>query len=354
MPIRRICQLLVLITLSACSSDVTSPNNIVPPEQAASEPTIIEDLELPTVEDPYPIRMHWGQCPQRNGYDGCTLLDDPRATYGNMIVDAAEDVVAEWSRVLHPTPRTPWVAPREGWDRNWPDRNTPPHLWGIVPGDTVPPGLDMFIMGVTDQEGCGWSCATGHPVYPPGGQRHPDDLVRMVKVVVDSRLSDPDDQRWVTLHETGHAIAMSGLGNRDWDHDIVKLPLNAEQRAILRSLWPDRQSDSVYVQSHPAITEIYERYGGGEWAWIGKEVGVAMDPHGWSHWNDCSAPQDVMGPWYFQPGIGPRQRTWISPLTAVAATIHGGFAVDLEQVQPADYHLPDHWSSEPDCQALIP
>ena len=270
--------------------------------ERTSGPYCREEFEPPAVQDPYPIRMHWGQCPQRNGYDGCILLADARTTYGDMIVDAAEDVVAEWSRLLHPTPRTPWVAPLEGWDRNWPDRNTPPHLWGIVPGDIVPPGLDIFILGVTDQESCGWTCATGHPVYPPGGQRHPDDLVRMAKVVVDSRFSDPDDQRWVTLHETGHAIAMSGLGNREWKHHIVKLPLSATQGQVL-------DADSIYIQTHPEIMRIYGLHGGGGWDWIGKDVGVALDPYGNSHWNDCSAPQDVMGPWYFYP-TEDRRRRW--------------------------------------------
>ncbi len=297
------------------------------------------------VPDPYPIRIHWGQCPQRNGLDGCVSVSDAREVYGDMIVDATEDVVAEWSRVLHPTPRTSWVAPVNGWDTLWPDP-APPDLWGIVPGDTVPPGLDMFVAGVTDEAGCGRTCATGHPVIPPGG--HVGGLVRMVKVLVDSRFSDPGDQRWVTLHETGHAIAMSGLGLHEWADHIVKLPLSSAQQQVLKS-------DSIYVQTHPDIIGIYRQHGGGRWNWIGKGIGVAMDPHGNSHWNECSAPQDMMGPWHFYPDFEgtPRVRSWLGPLTATAARIHGGFEVDMTQVRPANFHIPHYWSGSGPDKCLI-
>ena len=305
----------------------------------------------PMVDDPYPIRLHWAECGQRVYDASCVPVDDPRGRYGDMIVSAAEEAAAEWARVLHPTPRTGWLAPAEGWDRI--NRGTPPELWGIVPGDSVPPGVDVLVAGVTNQESCGWTCATGSPVKGPGGYF---DHVRMAHLVVDSRFTSPGDQLWVNLHELGHAFAMSGVGLPEWSEHIVKLPLSPVQREVLQKLWPDRQSDNVWVQTHPEIVEIYEHNGGGAWEWIGQEMGVAMDPHGWSHWNDCAAPQDVMGPWYFHlhgPGQdGPRWRTWISPLTAIAATVHGGFKVDLGQVRPADYHVPNHWSGKPDCETL--
>ena len=35
--------------------------------------------------------------------------------------------------------------------------------------DSVPPGVDVLVAGVTDQASCGWTCATGSPVAGPGG-----------------------------------------------------------------------------------------------------------------------------------------------------------------------------------------
>ena len=316
-------------------------------------PAPCEVEENPTVADPYPIRLHWAVCRHRGitrvpeRYD-CVPVDDARKEYGDMVVDATEDVAAEWARVLHPTPRTSWVAPVDGWARE-----TPPHLWGITPGDTVPPGLDVLVAGTREEEVCGLTCATGSPVRPPGGY---DGLVRMVHLVVDSRYTLPYEQRRTSMHEIGHAIAMSVIGLREWSDHIVKLPLDSIQQEVFNS-------DSIWVQTHPEITRVYERYGGGQWNWIGKDVGVAMDVNGWTHWNGCSAPQDMMAGSSFYP-IANSVWKWpvaISPLTATAARLHGGFEVDMQQVRPANYNLPHYWRGNiPDdhtarrCQALAP
>ena len=326
------------LALAGCGADTPGPLEVEP----TVEPT--PPVDIPAVADPYPIRLHWASCTRPNNYDDCVPVNNARVRFGSMIVDAAEDAAAEWGRLLHSTPRTSWVAPLDGWDRNWPNRNTPPHLWGIVPGDTIPPGLDVLAVRVVDQEVCGRSCATGSPVRPPGGFV---DRVRMIHLVVDSQYDNPGDQRWVSLHELGHAIAMTNIGLHEWSDHIVKMPLEPDQREVL-------DSDSIWVQTHPEIVEIYERYGGGQWDWMGKQRGVAMDPHGSNHWNDCAAPQDVMGPWYFYPDVSrsERVRTWISPLTAKAAQLHGGFAVDLDQIQSTDYHVPHYWLNVNECRIL--
>ncbi len=308
------------------------------------------DQEPPTVADPYPIRLHWALCRHRGitrvpERSDCVLVDDARAEYGNMIVDAMEDVAAEWGRVLSPTARTSWVAPVDGWHRE-----TPPHLWGLTPGDTVPPGLDVLVAGTREEEVCGLTCATGSPVRQPGGY---DGLVRMLHVVVDSRYTLPYEQRRTSMHEIGHAIAMSGSGRREWSDHVVKLPLDSIQREVLGA-------DSIWVQTHPEIIRVYELYGGGQWNWIGKDVGVAMDVNGWSHWHDCSAPQDMMaGSSYFPIANSVWQwPTRISPLTATAARIHGGFEVDMQQVGSADYNVSHYWRGDipnrtaEECQAL--
>ena len=134
---------------------------------------------------------------------------------------------------------------------------------------------------------------------------------------------------------------MSGTGKRAWRDNIVKLPLSPDAQA-------QYGADSVYVQTHPALIEVYEKHGGGAWEWVGKDIGVAMDPHGSNHWNDCAAPQDMMGPRRFRPTADPALEvvTWISPLTAQAATVHGGFTVDMKQLRPTDYHIPHYWNDQ--------
>ena len=195
-------------------------------------------------------------------------IENPRARWGDRIVDCVEYAAREWSTVLHPTPRTTWVAPLEGWDRNWPNRNTPPDLWGIMPGDTVPPGLDVFVTGIRDERNCflDWSCATGSPVQPPGGHL---DIVRMGHLVVDSRHTDPENQKWLSRHEFGHVIAISGVGKREWSEGMTKLPLSPAARL-------QYDADSVHVQTHPVLLETYREYGGGAWKWIGKGIGVSV------------------------------------------------------------------------------
>ena len=104
------------------------------------------------------------------------------------------------------------------------------------------------------------------------------------------------------------------------------------------------RADSMYVQTHPALIDVSEEYGGGAWEWVGKDIGVAMDPRGLNHWNRCTAPQDVMEPAYFQPTEDPTLKvlTWVSPLTVQAATVHDRFTVDMEQLHPTDYHIPHY------------
>ena len=297
--------------------------------------------------DPYPIRLHWVHCRDNFTYSGCASVDDPRTLYGDIIVDVAEATAATWSRVLHPTLRTPWVAPVQGWDQNW---ERPPSLWGFEPGDTLPPGLDVIIGAVDDPE----SHATGSPAQPPDGpgrterlSRH-HDRVRLARVVVEPRNDSRQDQEFVMLHEFGHAIAATNIGLDAWTNHLVGLPLDSVRRRAVSSL----ARDTLWVQTHPLIVEAYERFGGGGWDWFARDLGVPMDGKG-GHWHPCAAPQDVMTGWYYHPPDGsPRVPTRITPLTAVAATIHGGFEVDLSEVAPVDYHVPHYWYYDRRCLVL--
>ncbi len=294
---------------------------------------------LPTVADPYPIRLHWTHCRDKSTYEGCVPVSDPRAKYGDMVVDAMNDVAAEWARILHPTPRTSWVAPVEGWDRNW---ARPASLWGFEPGDTIPPGLDVVVGSVDNcRGGRGWTCATASHVQPPGQRLYPP---RLARVAVDPEITPYDSQYWVSLHEMGHALA--GLGRykaRDeWADHVVSLPLDSAQRETLGL-------DTLYLQTHPEVVATYNRFGGGAWDWIGKDVGIPIDRHG--HWHWCVVPQDVMSGWYYSDANDGSERTWITPLTAVAARIYGGFMVDSIQVRSADYHVPHYWDRR-ECRVL--
>lgn len=324
-----------LFFLAACGESRPSSPTATTPDPGALV-SREQPWSPPPVADPYPIRLHWALCPIK--YADCTPVDDPRARFDSLMVDGAEYAAERWSQVLHPTPREPWVAPLEGWTnygRRGHTGNSPAELWGVTPGEEIPAGLDVLVTVIADQEGCGWTCATGSPVAPPGGHL---DIVRMAHLGVDSRMLNQD---WTSLHELGHSIAMSGVGKSDWMDHIVRIPLNSAAQS-------EYNKPHVYVQTHPAIVEIYREHGGGAWQWVGKDLGVAMDPDGLNHWNDCAAPQDVMGPLYFHPTSNRliRVKTAISPLTATAATVHGGFSVDMDQLRPADYHIPHYWNDQ--------
>ena len=81
--------------------------------------------------------------------------------------------------------------------------------------DPAQPGSTSLVTVLADQAGCGWTRATGSQVARPEG--HPE-IVRMAHLGVDSRMLGQD---WTSLHELGHAIAMSSVGKREWTDNTL-------------------------------------------------------------------------------------------------------------------------------------
>ena len=54
-----------------------------------------------------------GRVPVNYNHDGCVLVDNLRQRWGHLLVNGPRYAAKERAKVLHPRPRTTWVAPLE-------------------------------------------------------------------------------------------------------------------------------------------------------------------------------------------------------------------------------------------------
>ena len=180
--------------------------------------------------------------------------------------------VDEWARILHPTPRTPWILPEEGWGEGWVKDEEWLSFMGLAPGDTVPPGTEMVVASVDEGGATGWAELApgpwpGTPIWPPRNDRHRDKplvgprgrLLRAPELRQPSR--DGSRSGGCRANMAGWAPGMEFR----YPHVRHWIP-----PSMPYSTWRD---DTVYVQTHPRI-RMLNRAESPHWNWFADSLGV--------------------------------------------------------------------------------
>ena len=267
----------------------------------------------------YPIHVYWIDC------DGSTAnCRDTNPVTGlgldSVAVGVVMTAVQRWAEVLAPTSQTPLVAdnafcPAEGhYTCRW------------APGDTLPPGLHLFVQA-TEAGSSAYASRTTDG-FPRWG------AIRLhIDQYYDPRSARaPERLRWLALHEIGHIL---GIGSGAWWYENVA--------AV---------NDNTWVMTDATALALYNRMGGSGWHGPRLLLGGVAGQGGTAHWNHCIAPQDVMasGNYWLDPD-GDIQVPYITELTA--SSLARGYRYDPALIRVADFNggadgsqIPNHWTAD--------